>query len=1097
METKRAYLIATAHLDTVWRWNLAKTIEEYIPNTISENLNLFKRHPHYCFNFEGAYRYELIEEYYSEYFEIIKKCVDEGKWCPCGSSYENGDVNIPSPESLFRNILYGNNYFKKKFGEETCDIFLPDCFGFSYALPTIMAHSGLNGFTTQKLSWGSANGIPFDIGYWQGVDGSKVYAAIDAKTYRSKIESDVRKNGTILEKINHNNYKYGVPQTLNYYGVGDIGGAPDDESVSNLESAVSKNESNDFKIISASTQEFFSDLENASSETKNKLPIFDGELIMTTHGTGAYTSRTISKRLNAKCENLADFTEKACVIADVLGTYEYPKDNITKAWKRVIRHHFHDDITGTSIMEVYNDSCNDYFVSLNQFQNEYIGAVDSISDKLDTSWTTECAVIVNNPACYDRVESVNAHIKIKHNCSFVKVLDKNGNEIPSQVVKKTGKEFDIIFIANVKALGFKVYNIIPSNKKCNIKTDLSVTEHNLENSKYKVILNKNGDIASILDKELDRQILDKPIKMALLTDIGSQKYPSWEIHKSDIDKEPLCYANTPQFEIVEDGSAKVSIKVTREADYSSITQIISLSSKSKFISVYNFVDWQSRRRMLKAVFPFSAYNNKASYDLGIGVIERENNKDNVYEVPAQKWVDITDRNSDFGISVFSDCKYGWDKPSDNTLRLTCIHTPSGAFNNDARQDLQDIGRNIFSFGIFSHESGYENGTQRENEFFQKPLIAFQTTANNNGNLSDEFSFATIKNGNILIKAIKKAEDENGFIIRLTEPNGTQQENVEIEFFENIESAEEVFANEEFKDNVITNNNAISFNIKPFEVKSFRIKLEERDIEEKDDSLSKDISHPLEIKYNSKGFSSNKDTKGITLNDSYYSLPAELCPNEITVGGVRFNLRNTDDKANSNYDILVAEGQELEIPNGTTEIYILAASTTVDKEEKFLLSGKERKATINSFNEHIAQWDMFGLKQTAKIKNANPAIEFTHTHKFGKDAPNEKAYFFIYKFKVKKENTFTLPKDNNIIVLAITAVNKNHSTALSTKIMDNITDENYQFAKTAPVEKVVEKTNGIVTDVKERIKKSQNESKVKIENKKENFKNFFKSRFNKE
>lgn len=355
MKSKRAYLIATAHLDTVWRWNLATTIKEYIPNTISENLNLFKKHPHYCFNFEGVYRYELIEEYYSEYFETIKKYVNEEKWCPCGSSYENGDVNIPSPESIFRNILYGNSYFKNKFGKETCDIFLPDCFGFSYALPTIMAHSGLKGFSTQKLTWGCANGIPFDIGYWQGVDGSKVFAAIDAKSYRSKLQVNIRKDNSIIDKINANDEKYEFPQTLNYYGVGDLGGAPDEDSVINLENAIKENDLNILEVLSSSTQDFFSDLDNLSVKDKKNLPVFNGELIMTSHGTGAYTSRTMVKRLNAQNENLADLTEKACVIADVLGVYKYPTDNITKAWKRVIRHHFHDDITGTSIMEVYND----------------------------------------------------------------------------------------------------------------------------------------------------------------------------------------------------------------------------------------------------------------------------------------------------------------------------------------------------------------------------------------------------------------------------------------------------------------------------------------------------------------------------------------------------------------------------------------------------------------------------------------------------------------------------------------------------------------------------------------------------------------------
>ncbi len=1084
MKSKRAYLIATAHLDTVWRWNLATTIEEYIPNTISKNLYLFKKHPHYCFNFEGVYRYELIEEYYSEYFETIKKYVNDGKWCPCGSSYENGDVNIPSPESLFRNILYGNSYFKNKFGKETCDIFLPDCFGFSYALPTIMAHSGLKGFSTQKLTWGCANGIPFDIGYWQGVDGSKVFAAIDAKSYRSKLQDNIRKDNVIIDKINANGEKYEFPQTLNYYGVGDLGGAPDENSVINLENAIKENDLNILEVLSSSTQNFFNDLDNLSEKDKKKLPVFDGELIMTSHGTGAYTSRTMVKRLNAQNEILADLTEKACVTADVLGVYDYPTDNITKAWKRVIRHHFHDDITGTSIMEVYNDSCNDYYVSLNEFKNEYVGAVDAITNKLDTSFTDECAVIVNNPSCFDRKDNVNAHIKMKHNCKFIKVLDKEENEVPSQVIKKTGKEFDISFVANVKALGFKVYNIIPSNETCKLKTDLVVTEHSLENSKYKVILNKNGDIASITDKELNKQILESPVKLALLNDTGSKRYPSWEINKSDIDSEPFCYANSPKFEIVENGPAKIAIKVTREIDYSKVTQIISLSSESKYISVYNFVDWQSRRKMLKVIFPFSAYNEYANYDLGIGVIKRKTNSENMYEVPAQKWADISDEDNSFGVSIFSDCKYGWDKPNNNTLRLTCIHTPAGAFNNESRQDLQDIGRNIFSFGIFSHSGNFNEDTQIQNELFQKPLIAFQSDLRNNGEFKDEFSFAKITNGNILIKTIKKAENGNGFILRVTEPNGKNQENVSVKFFRNIEKCNEVFANEEFKNNVQCELDELIFNIKPFEVKSFRINLNE----EKKDIINS--STPIKIKYNTNGFTSNKKRDTSNLAGTNCSLPLEQRPNSLNIGGIHFDTSIN----NKDFDILISDGQEIEIPKETKEICIIAASTTTDQKVEFSIGSKKKEITVHSFNEPIGTWDMFGLNQKAYLKDANTAIEFTHLHCNNKDLSNAKAYFFMYRFKIKNEHKIILPKNNDIIIFAITALNKKSNTTISTNLIDNLNDDNYEFGKIAPVEKVVQKTNGLVTDVKQKMMKSKNDSKIKIEKTKNSLNNFIKKHF---
>lgn len=161
------YTVATAHLDTVWNWDFEKTIGKYIPRTLDDNFRYFEKYPEYVFSFEGSYRYELMEEYYPEKFERLKKYIDENRWFVTGSAYENGDVNVPSPEALFRNVLYGNSYFNEKFGKKSVDIYLPDCFGFGYALPSVIKHAGLKGFTTQKLTWSSAYGIPFDLGFWQ------------------------------------------------------------------------------------------------------------------------------------------------------------------------------------------------------------------------------------------------------------------------------------------------------------------------------------------------------------------------------------------------------------------------------------------------------------------------------------------------------------------------------------------------------------------------------------------------------------------------------------------------------------------------------------------------------------------------------------------------------------------------------------------------------------------------------------------------------------------------------------------------------------------------------------------------------------------
>ena len=194
------YTIATAHLDTSWLWTFEKSVSEYIPDTLSRNFRFLDKYPLYKFNFEGSYRYELVKEYYPEEYEKLKKYIAQGRWNPCGACYENGDVNIPSPEALTRNILYGNGFFRKEFGVESNDIFLPDCFGFGKSLPSVAAHSGLTGFSTGKLLWGSSVDVPFDIGKWNGADGRGVWAAIMPFAYTTAFP-EMTKAKRVLEKL--------------------------------------------------------------------------------------------------------------------------------------------------------------------------------------------------------------------------------------------------------------------------------------------------------------------------------------------------------------------------------------------------------------------------------------------------------------------------------------------------------------------------------------------------------------------------------------------------------------------------------------------------------------------------------------------------------------------------------------------------------------------------------------------------------------------------------------------------------------------------------------------------------------------------------
>ena len=1048
MAENRVFTVATSHLDTVWRWELPKTIEVFIPDTIEKNIALLEKYPFYKFNFEGAFRYELMEEYYPEAFEEVQKYAALERWCPSGSAYENGDVNIPSPEAILRNFLYGNRYFKEKLGRGTKDIFLPDCFGFGWALPAIARQAHLKGFTTQKLSWGGAVERPFNIGLWQGVDGSKIYASLNPLSYRNKFDGTVRGNVQVIDHIAQNGLNYNLPWSNCFYGTGDWGGAPTEESVRSVGESISKNSKDEHtEVIAATSDMLFNELDRLAKKEKVTLPLYNGELLMRSHGAGAYTSRAMSKRLNAKCETLADYTEKACTVANLITSYRYPKAIIDRAWKKAIQHQFHDDITGTSTMLVYNDSWNDYYISLLQFIGEYEGATGAIANELDTSWCKECAVVVNNPVAIRRIDAVEAHVKLVHNTNSIRVVDSRGKEVPSQIIKKNGKEFDIVFLADVPSVGYKVYDVQASEKPYNKVSDLKATLHSLENEKYSVVFNKNGDIASITDKKLGVQLLSAPIKLALLHDMGEFNYPSWEMRKEDIDGEPYLYANTPEFELEENGPARITIKITRQAGSSKIVQRVSLTSKGERISVHSFIDWQERRTLLKAQFPFSCKNELATYDLGLGTIKRGNNKNNLYEVPAQKWADITDESAAYGVSVLSDCKYGWDKPSDSMLRLTCIHTPAGAFTKDARQDLQDIGRNIFEFGIFSHGGKVGCATQLEAEAFNKKLTAFQTSSRRDGGLGDSFSTLKISSKSALIRAFKKAEDDSDIIVRVNEGSGKELKDVKLTLFTEILSAEEVYSSESHRKDAKVSDGSLIFSLKPFEIKSFKLKVyPER-------NRAKEAYKKLHLDFNASGITKDSYKINCILQGSGCSLPDELIPENLTSHGITFRMPSADMDKN----VLITRGQEIELPKNMTKLYILAASVQDDIEDEFLTDNKIRKLKIHSLRENVFTWDMAGLAQEAKIKDATIGLELTHLHHPEGNLAAQKANFFIYELDIRNCKKLALPDNSKLVILAMTAVKRFSNTYLITSLTDSI-DENYKFGEIPPIDKLLDKAD---------------------------------------
>lgn len=1030
---KRIYTIATAHLDTVWNWDFEYVISTCLKKTLEENFALFEKYPDYKFNFEGAYRYELFEEYYPELFEKLRGYIADGRWNVCGSSYENGDVNIPSPELLFRNILYGNGYFYKKFGKRSNEIFLPDCFGFGWALPSIANHANLKGFSTQKLSWGSAYGVPFDIGVWQGVNGKQIFASLDAKSYCTVFKK-VRENDTLTKKLNKNLRDYQLPCTFAYHGVGDVGGAPKDKSVETVSNEISENPTKDIKVLSSSVCDFFDDLSSLSTVEIGRLPKWNNELLMTNHGAGSYTSRAFSKRCNRRCEELADMAERNAVIASNVCSYSYPQKSLERAWKRTIAHTFHDDITGTSVQRVYQRTWNDYIMSLNQFSSVYEGACSEVIKNMDTSWVRGIAVVVNNSIEHDRFGAVDFTIP-SSGFKFIRVFDSTGRELPSQVNYADENIMKATVCVNVKAMGYKVIDVLYSYEPSRVNTGLRVSDHALENFKYIVSIDKNGDICSIVDKTLQNtELLEKPIRFELNKYKGDKSYPAWELTYKELMKYPWEFAENGECTVVESGSARVTVKVTQSVGKSTFTYYVSLLAGGQWVSVYNEVEWRSFKRALHNGFYFTAGNEEAVFDLGLGAIARGQANKKLYEVPAQKWADISDKQEGFGVSVFSDSKYGWIMKNDHSLRLTVLHSPERYYRHDSVQGMLDFGLNRYSYAIYSHKGDYNNGTQLNARFFNQPMAAFVTNKHT-GILSNEYSFISISNPDVIIRAIKKAEDTDEVVIRVNEGANRPAKDVSITLGKGIMKARELYASEEEIGPAVVENSALKFDLEPYEVKTFAVTLAPCV------SAGTVEQTVVELDYNADILTSNADRGRTSIPTVNASVPEEIFPDSIECGGVRFKFSSNRQAPNA----VICDGQTIEV--NSNRLYFVAASLYGDKAYNFGVDDLMTGIRIQSINERIGGWDLYDLAETAFIKTDKLAWECTHTHSAQGDNVASQLYFFMYEINTDGVHTITLPKDNGLIILAATEVHDSREVRLNTELYDRVGKRKFDYKMT--------------------------------------------------
>ena len=1031
------YTVATSHLDTQWRWTIQQTIDEYLLATLDDNFALLEKYPDYVFSFEGAFRYQLMQEYYPERFERVRGYIDQGRWRVCGSWLDAVDVNMPSPEALFRHTLYGNGYFQREFGVRSVDVFLPDCFGFGYALPSIMAHSGLTGFSTQKLSWGCAFGTPFDIGRWRGVDGREVLAAVNPGAYVSDIETDLSRDPDVQAAIDRTVAAGGPPVAHKYFGTGDTGGAPNERSVARL--AESMQAGGPVRVLSAGADQIFRDI---TADQAAALPLYDGELVMTSHGAGCYTSQAAMKRWNRRCEVLADAAERAAVLAWWQGARDYPHAELERAWTRFLWHGFHDDLTGTSIPEAYTFSWNDMLLSQQEFAQVLRSSLEALAPLLDTAVQGE-PLLVLNPLGHARDEVVSVVLDGADAAERLAVFGPRGEAVLCQqqsLDDGTGR-VRLDFQAPVPPLSVTVFDLrrVPLASTAPAAATWNPDTGELQTARYRLRLGAEG-LTSLVDRQTGRELLAAPPQLQLLHN-EPQKWAAWEVDHDEIMAEP--YAQAPLGGVpvaVHTGPAGARLQFRQEAAGSVFRQTLTVTGDRLDWDLD--IDWATPATLLKAAFFTTARDTQATYDLGLGAIARGLNRPLLYEVPAQRWADVTDRGGEFGLTVMNDGRHGWDLPAEGVLRLSLLHTP--AVNDRWRwiddQKSQDLGRHRVTVSLMGHGADWRPAAVRAADELNQPLLVFAGADRHRGDRGRALSLLNLSspdgpgNPQVAVRAVKKAERGDQLVVRLQEVTGEAARGVTLAVAGKVTDVADWRADEvavpKGRD-LRLRADRVSLSLAPYQPRTLALDLARQP------AMARPARRPLELPWNADVISTDQDPTDGDLDGAGRSLPDRLVPAVIERDGVRFV---TGPREAGAANAVRCDAQYLDLPAADdVVVQLLVCATGPSRDAAFTLpSGATATAWIPDGRQWFGQWDsrLVGEDVVHDAAQVTPGFVaegdlgwvVTHRH----DAAGRKEpYVFTHFYRVTVDpgpptgarRRLRLPDDAEVLVLSAALVDR--------------------------------------------------------------------------
>ncbi|MFB6075215.1 MAG: alpha-mannosidase [Haloarculaceae archaeon] len=810
--------VGHAHIDLAWLWPWSETVRKGA-RSFSNVLKLMEEYPAFTFIQSQPHLYEFLRNRYPDVHERIADRVETGDWQPTGALWVESDVNLAGGEALARQFLLGKRYFREEFDVDPRITFIPDVFGYSAALPAIADAADCPYFLTQKMSWNEINDFPHTTFEWEGLGGSSVLAHFPpADTYNGDFSVE-----QVRRSVTNNDQNDRLEESAYLFGWGDGGGGPTREM---LERASVVDDVGSLPDVSfGSLREFFDRVAAADAD----LPTWVGELYLEIH-RGTLTTQARTKRNNRKGEFALREAElwSALALAAADADFEYPHDDLERAWKALLFHQFHDILPGSSVTEVYADADRDYEqvfetaeAVTERAREALFGATDAAGtvcvtnslpwerrpvvavDSEDLAIGGDDAVPVNDPPAPAAEEMV--------------AIAEDGDRLPVQAAAGDDGDY-LVRPASVPALGATSLEFAPADEAvadeaAETDSPLSVSESHLENDRLRVEFADDGTIRA-RDAATGRDLFDGAGNRLVSYRDHPDEWDAWDID-GDVYAVGEDLPAPDEVEVVESGPIRATVRQTRRFGDSTLVQDVSLTRDSARIDFRTTVDWHEDERLLKAHFPTAVHASSAAYDVQFGHVERDTH-DNTswdaarFEEPHQQWVDVSEY--DYGVAVLNDCKYGVHVDGTD-VSLSLLRAPASP------DPEADRGRHEFAYAVYPHEGDLQaGGVVEEGYEFNVPAHAVP--------VEDSVSlepFAVDAEG-VVVESIKRAEDgADALVVRLYEAYGRATD-ATLTFDLPVVGAAETNLIEDHERDLTVSDGSVDLSLDAFDIRTIRLDL---------------------------------------------------------------------------------------------------------------------------------------------------------------------------------------------------------------------------------------------------------------------------------